>query len=53
MTKVKNTTPILDILKSIQIDIAALRKAVSSIEMELLIQRGACLDNNFEGKEDM
>lgn len=34
-------------------DLAAILKRVSSIEMELLISRGACLDNNFEGKEDM
>lgn len=33
--------------------LAAITKRLSSIEMEMLIQRGACLDNNFEGKQDM
>ena len=33
--------------------LAAISKRISSIEMEMLIQRNACLDNNFEGKQDM
>lgn len=37
----------------IQKDIAGIQKTLSSIEMELLLARGACLDNNFEGKESM
>lgn len=32
---------------------AAMAKTLSSIEMEMLLQRGACLDNNFEGKEQL
>lgn len=34
-------------------DLAALNKVLSSIEMELLMARGACLDNNFDGKQDL
>jgi hypothetical protein len=34
-------------------EINSLAKMVSSIEMELLMQRGACLDNNFPGKEEL
>jgi len=33
--------------------IAECIKRLSSIEMELLLGRGACLDNNFEGKENL
>lgn len=32
---------------------AEINKKFSSIEMELLMARGACLDNNFPGKEDL
>jgi hypothetical protein len=32
---------------------AATSKSISSIELELLMKRGACLDNNFEGKQDL
>lgn len=39
--------------RSLQTEVAALSKYVSSIEMELLLQRQACLDNNFPGKTEM
>ena len=32
---------------------AETNKLLSSIEMELLLARGASLDNNFEGKTDL
>ncbi len=39
--------------KSPQAEIAAIKKILSSIEMELLVSRGACLDNDFPGKTEM
>lgn len=38
---------------SLKEEMAAITKRVSSIEMEMLLARDACLDNNFEGKEEM
>lgn len=32
---------------------AAIAKTLSSLEMEMLLARGACLANNFEGKENL
>ncbi len=32
---------------------AGILKILSSIEMEMLMNRGASLDNNFEGKEEL
>jgi hypothetical protein len=32
---------------------AEMNKKISSIEMEMLLSSGACLYNNFEGKENM
>lgn len=40
-------------LQQINTQMAALFKSISSIEMELLMQRGASIDNNFPGKEDL
>ncbi len=39
--------------KNFESSIAAIAKTVSSIELEMLMSRGACLDNNFEGKQDL
>lgn len=39
--------------KAILESIHEVAKRVSSIELELLMARGACLDNNFEGKQDL
>lgn len=39
--------------RTLQSTLAGINKTLSSIEMELLMQRGACLDNNFPGKEDL
>lgn len=40
-------------LKNIQESQAGLAKILSSIELELLMQRNACLDNNSEGKDSL
>ncbi len=40
-------------LEQMNSQIAGLFKILSSIEMELLIQRCASLDNNFEGKQEL
>jgi hypothetical protein len=40
-------------LEAMNSQIAGLFKILSSIEMELLIQRCASLDNNFEGKQEL
>ena len=39
--------------RSIEERMAAMTKILSSIEMEMLLKRDGCLDNNFEGKEKM
>ncbi len=44
---------VMENLKQINSQIAALFKVLSSIEMEMLMNRGASLDNNFEGKEEL
>jgi hypothetical protein len=33
--------------------VASIYKKVTSMEMEMLLNRGACLDNSFEGKQEM
>jgi hypothetical protein len=40
-------------LDAIQKQNAEIIKRISSIEMELLLTRGACLDNSFPGKGEM
>jgi hypothetical protein len=42
-----------DLILLVRDEIAANSKRLSSIEMEMIISRGGCLDNNFEGKEDL
>lgn len=39
--------------RSIEDRMAGMTKILSSIEMEMLLKRGASLDNNFEGKQDL
>ncbi len=40
-------------LDALNKSIAGLSKRISSIEMEMVMARGGCLDNNFEGKQDL